>query len=938
MVIIMEIYSVKLNGMTNPVGCLYDSMICSWKVRNATGKKQKTTTIEISTTKNFQNLVYTLEGPKLNSVAQSLEFRPEPYTRYYFRVIVTSDIGEVAVSQTHFFEAAKEAEPWDGKWIGLQSGEDIHPLFRKLFICEKAIDHARLYICGLGLFEAYINGQKAGNDLLAPFVNDYYEHLQYCTYDITESIQSKNTIDVYLGNGWYKGRFGVTGHSGFFGKEFALIAEIRVTYTDGTYDVICTDESWQYQGSIFSETDIYDGEVQNYLLWENTPNPWRQAALIAAPAPLIARYSLPVHAMEALPVQNVIYTPAGETVLDFGQNFAGHVECHQLFPKGAVLRMECAEVLQNGNFYHDNYKGAKSEFVYISDGMSRTIRPWFTFFGFRYIKITSSLPIDPALFVGRAVYSEMERTGFISTSHEKLNRLYENCLWSMRSNFLDMPTDCPQRDERLGWTGDAMAFCKTAGYHMDTQAFYSKFLRDLRTDQLRNQGRVAIYMPNTTPGVASSVWSDIATFLPDMCYTYYGSKELLRQHYPLMRDWVEYIRQKDIARGSTNLYDFDPQFGDWLALDGVSEQSVWGRTDSVYLSTMYYYASTRLVASAADTLQLPEAEEYRTLADQIKASILQEFYSPSGRLTVDTQTGYLLALNFQVYHSREKILEGLKQRLERDNYRVRTGFVGTALMPTVFGDNDMVDEFYDFLFYEGFPGWLYAINLGATTIWERWNSLSPDGSISGTSMHSLNHYAFGSVVEFLYRYTAGIIPVKPGFREIRLEPKPNWRLHSFNCRYDSPAGTYVSKWHFHSDGRLTVDLEIPFGAEAIVTLPDSETAPFRLSSGCFSYTYMPKRDYRTPFNEHTRLEILAEHKAAVEVLKEYLPRKYEAICTGNVDELSCTLADELRKTQKVGYPPERLDSIERAVVDMFCFPEADLQNAISAIKQIKVEV
>ena len=310
----------------------------------------------------------------------------------------------------------------------------------------------------------------------------------------------------------------------------------------------------------------------------------------------------------------------------------------------------------------------------------------------------------------------------------------------MRSNFLDMPTDCPQRDERLGWTGDAMAFCKTAGYHMDTRAFYLKFLRDLRTDQIRNQGRVAIYMPNTTPGVASSVWSDIATFLPDMCYTYYGSKEMLRQHYPLMRDWVEYIRQKDIARGSTNLYDFDPQFGDWLALDGVSEQNVWGRTDPVYLSTMYYYASTRLVASAADTLQLPEAEEYRILAEQIKASILQEFYSPSGRLAVDTQTGYLLALNFQVYHSREKILEGLKQRLERDNYRIKTGFVGTALMPTVFGDNDMVDEFYDFLFYEGFPGWLYAVNLGATTIWERWNSLSPDGSISGTSMHSLNHY------------------------------------------------------------------------------------------------------------------------------------------------------------------------------------------------------
>lgn len=933
----MELYNIQINGLKQPVGYLFDELVCSWKVRHSKGKSQAMAKIELSEEPDFRVLCYRLEGEKLDSVSQKLDFTPKHRTRYYVRLTVHSELGEKALGYT-FFETAKGDEPWQAEWIGPHPGYTEHPVFRLRFSCEKPVASARLYICGLGLFEAYLNGTKISRDYLAPFVNDYLEHVQYCTYDATDAVAQENELTVLLGNGWYKGRFGVTGHSGFFGDSFALIAELRLRYTDGTSGVFGTGEHWEYRRSFLDASDLYDGEIQNYLRDQTSPEPWKQAVKVSPPAPLIARYSLPLHTMLTLPVKEVIHTPAGETVLDFGQNFAGYVSCTQSIPRGTVLKLECAEILQDGNFYHDNYKGARSELIYYSDGISRVIRPFFTYFGFRYIKVSGLSEVDPTCFIGHVVYSEMEQVGFITTSHEKLNRLHENCLWSMRSNFLDMPTDCPQRDERLGWTGDAGAFCHTAGYLMDTQAFYQKFLRDLRTDQLRNHGRTAIYMPNTTPGVSSAVWSDIAAILPDMCYAFYGNRSALARNYPLMRDWVEYIRQTDAARGRRNLYDFDPQFGDWLALDGASEQSVWGRTDPVFLATVFYYASVCLVAQSAEALGIPEAEEYQKLGTEIRETLLHEFYTPSGRLAVDTQTGYLLALRYGLYRDKAVILQGFRRRMEDDHNRIRTGFVGTSLLPVAMGDNGLVDQFYDLLFFEGFPGWLYAVNQGATTIWERWNSVGPDGHLSGTSMHSLNHYAFGSVIEFLYRYTAGIIPTSPGFRTVRLEPKPNWRLRTFSCRFDSAAGRYACSWFIHEDGQLTVEFEIPFGCEAKVLLPDKGEPGFLASAGKYSYTYWPSRDYIHPFTEYTPIEILAQNTEAMETLHQTLPRMYQALLTGNGDEQPCTLEAELRKTRTVNYPPEKLDTIERAVVDMFCYPEAELRAAIRALNQIKAEV
>ena len=894
--------------MNNPKGYLFDILSCSWKVKDARGKNQKYAKIEVSKYENFEPVLYVKEGKDLDSLAETLDIELQPYTRYYYRITVETDQNETETSCVQYFETAKLEEEWTGEWIGIQTEDKFHPEFIKSFQVKKEVQDARLYITGIGLFEAYINDEKIGNDFLAPFINDYKEHVQYCTYDITNAIQNENELRVWLGNGWYKGRFGFTGAVGYFGKEFALIAEVRIVYTDGSVEVIGTDDSWKYRESVFSFTDIYDGETQDYLNWETKENPWKHIRKMNAPVKLVERYSLPVHGMERIPVREVIHTPAGETVLDFGQNFAGYVECKKIIPKGQTMKLEFGEILQNDNFYHDNYRTAKSEFIYLSDGKERIIKPHFTFFGFRYVKISGIDKVKAEDFIGVAVYSEMERTGYIETSYEQINRLYQNTIWGLKSNFLDMPTDCPQRDERLGWSGDALVFSNTAGFHMDTRAFFQKYVRDLRSDQLRHDGKIALYLPNTYDGMYTAVWSDVGNFISYMLYEYYGDKAALELNYPLMKDWVDCLRREDQAHGDNYLYDWGMQLGDWLALDGATEQSNYGRTDSFYIASMYYYASTCYTADAAKILgKIDDEIKYRELANKIKRAILDEYYSPNGRLTIDTQTGYLVALKFGVYRDKQRVINGLKNRIKKDCYRIKGGFVGATMMNTVLAENGMMDLAYDFLFNKGFPGWLYQVNLGATTTWERWNSVLADGTISGTSMNSLNHYAYGSVAEFMYRHIGGIVPKEPGFRRVELAPKPDSRLKYFDCTYDSAVGKYVSNWRINEDGTLSFHFEIPFGASAVIILPDSGKEPMKLDAGQYDFTYEPTRNYLALFNENTRVELLAEHEEARAVIDKYLPSVTASIAKNDLEEMSASLVEMRRKNATIGFPTEAYD-------------------------------
>lgn len=915
----MEIYDLKINGWKNPVGYRLEPPVCSWKVRGARGHEQEYAKLEVSVCEDFREVIFCREGKELDSLGVTIDLKLEPYTRYFYRITVRTETEEEATSRIQYFETGFIGESWEAEWIGLQSedssDEGFYPLFSKKFTVGGQVKSARMYVCGLGLFEAYIDGNKIGDDLMPPFINDYKEHVQYCTYDITTRLNdgregAEHQIEVILGDGWYKGRYGLDGQKNKFGDKFGLILQLRLRFEDGTIRNIGTDKSWSYRKSFLDRTDLYDGEIQNYLRMSEKEWEWKAAAVISMPVRLTERYSLPLHAMEDIPVKEVKQTPRGETVLDFGQNFAGYVECKQIIPREVQLKLEFGEILQDGNFYHDNYRTAKSEFVYISDGAERTIRPYFTFFGFRYVKVSGPDRIDAEAFMGKAVYSEMDRTGFIEISEEKINRLYENTVWGLKSNFLDMPTDCPQRDERLGWTGDAQVFCKTAGYHMDTAAFYQKFLRDLHSDQKRNGGRVAAYLPNFQSEICAAVWGDAATLIPYMLYEYYGSREALKENYPLMKEWVDYIDGEDRKRGGRHLFDFGFQFGDWLALDGRTEQSMVGRTDTAYIASIYFFMSAHYVSEAAGELGLEkEAREYACLSEKIRSAVLEEFYTPSGRLAVNTQTAYILALKSGIYRERQKIVDGLLNCFKKDCYRMKGGFVGAPMMCTVLAENGLSQMAYDLLFFEKYPSWLYEVNLGATTIWERWNSVLPDGKISGTGMNSLNHYSYGAVSEFLYRHAAGIQAVKPGFRRARLEPKPDARIRWLHCSYESAAGRFVSDWEIEKDGHLKFHFEVPFGAAAEIKLPGRTGEAIEVTSGTYEYRYLPEQDYRQLYNENTRIEQMAEDERAVKILQEIYP---ELTCGMEITDLefaTTSLSEARFMGGLTGQPGEKFDDL-----------------------------
>ena len=382
--------------------------------------------------------------------------KTEPRTRYFVRVKVTDDLDETAVSEPVSFETAKMQESWQAKWITTEPEYKYHPVFFKEFEAEKEIQVARLYISGLGLFQAELNGRKVGDEVLTPYYSDYHEEEQYLTFDVTDLLAKENRLSVSLGNGWYKGKFGLAGMAENFGSRFLLIADLHISYADGTEQVIGTDNTWNYQGSDIEDDSIYDGEIINHLLWEKEENKVYQAVETNVEGKLTERYSLPVREMEDMPVKEIIHTPAGETVLDFGQNFAGYITFANHQKKGTKLVFDFGEILQHGNFYNENYRSAKSQFVYISDGREELVRPTFAFFGFRYVRVTGwDGELRKTDILGKAVYSDMEITGKIETGHAGVNRLFLNAMWGQKSNSIDFPTDCPQRDERLGWCGDS---------------------------------------------------------------------------------------------------------------------------------------------------------------------------------------------------------------------------------------------------------------------------------------------------------------------------------------------------------------------------------------------------------------------------------------------------------------------------------------------------
>ena len=956
----MKIVSAKINGITNPLGYDFAQLVASWKVTDTQAAVQDSARLEVALDEAFSDVLKSVEG-NIDSTGTLIEgLRLKPRTRYYWRVSVVGDNKETAVSGPAWFETGKVDEVWTGKWI--TSGFDEHPVFEKEITIDEEVTSARAYICGLGLFEAYIDGEKLGEEYLTPYLNDYETGCQVICFDITdklaENAEKAALLQIALGKGWYMSDFGLNGGYNY-GDKMCLVAEVHIDYADGSHQVIGTDTDWLCGKSDVSESGIYYGEDLDRRSGNRIGRRLKEAApaaLAEAPGRLLDRYSLPVVSKEILYPKEIIRTPKGETVIDFGQNHAGIMEFEADFPKKTIITIDCGEVLQDGCFYNENYRTARSRFVYISDGIRETARPHFTFFGYRYLRIQGwPGDIKPEDIWSHVVYSDMERTGYIKTGNDKINRLYENCVWGQKSNFIDIPTDCPQRDERLGWTGDAQVFSQTASLNMDTRAFYRKFLRDLAADAKRNNGAVASYIPNNASSIAgcASVWGDMATFTPYVLFKTFGSLDDIEEHYDMMRGWVEYMHGVDIMRGDRGMFLNFFQFGDWLALDGITDQSFKGATEDDYIGCCYYLRSTQILAEIAEKLAgkalvkddaaykkyALDAVSYKALAEKIRTAILDEYFAPSGRLTCDTQAAYILALAFDIYRDRDKLISQFTERLRKDCYEIRCGFVGAPLLCTTLAKIGREDLAYYFLFNEKFPSWLYCVNLGATTIWERWNSLLPDGRISGTGMNSFNHYSYGTVVQFLYEYTAGIKPLLPGYRKAEIRPLPTVRLKDFRCSLNAAAGNYVSEWHIASDGRLTLHFEVPYSASATVTLPkypsgaeaelekngltvsadelglDEMTGVCELAAGSYDFSYMPSEDLRMPYGPTTRLIELEQDEEARNLLKENLPVAYGMLASGDRENLNLTF-EEMKYMGFLGFDADAVEKTKQKIYSL----------------------
>lgn len=844
----MKIEKLRTNHIVNPIGYRMEHISLSWVVTEAKGMRAVGARVEVSKDAQFEDCVS--DSGRREDI-DCLCYRPdmawEANTRYYWRVTVWDDTGDTAVSGTAFFETA--ADMTGAKWITAPFSQEKHPLFRRRVRLKDEVKSARLMISGLGVYEVWMNGEKVGDEYLAPFYNDYNLWLQYQTYDVTGLLRKgENALGVMLGNGWYKGRFGFVEHMDkLYGDTFRLIAKLCVTYEGGDTEVIASDESWLCAESPVLASSIYDGEAWDARReipgWAGVlceEDGFVHAVLTDGPTELLTpRLSVPVKIMEIVSPAELLVTKAGEQVLDFGQNMTGWVEFVCDEPEGTEILFQFGEILQNGNFYNENLRTAKQEFRYIANGKRTRVRPHFTFYGFRYMKITGMRSIAPENFKGCVIYSEMEQTGKITTDNEKVNRLFLNALWGQKGNFLDVPTDCPQRDERMGWTGDAQVFAATAAYNMYTPAFFRKYLYDMLLEQDTLGGGVPHVVPDilgqidrklherelstdnisVNTAINSCAWSDAATIIPWTMYVMYGDRELLAGQYRNMKAWTDCIRKIDVEKcGGNYLWTDGFHYADWLALDNYHKDSCFGATDTYYVASVYYYYSATLTAKAAAVLGKKEdAEYYGTLSGHIKEAIRREYFTATGRLAADTQTGLALALFFHLEpeFATKRLTDELLSKLKEENMHLTTGFVGTAFLCAALAGNGLSDAAYALLLNEDYPSWLYEVNMGATTVWERWNSVLPDGTISDTGMNSLNHYSYGAIVEWMYRYMCGVNACEDaaGFRRFVVKPYVDARFAWTKMEYESARGKIVSGWRKTDEGYLFM-LEVPFDTEA----------------------------------------------------------------------------------------------------------------------------
>lgn len=884
--------------MTNPLGFELGAVRLSWQVVDSTGKKQKNAQIQISTDSTFDTIVFDSgisSEPK--NAGTDVDLALQPYTRYYWRVTVWSDTDECATSEVAWFETAKMQETFKAKFITAGREDESSFAYQKKLEISREILSARAYVCGLGLYEWYINGEKVGDEFLAPGCNNYDAWIQYQTYDISDMLKSgENEILALTADGWYKGNFGYEGgDSNIYGNEQAFLCEMRINYVDGETEIISTDETWSIYDSKIRYSSIYHGEIIDDTFSSDNVYPAKVADVDMNR--LKERLSEPVKVMEERKPITMISTPAGEKVLDMGQNMCGWISFTCRENTGTQVQLQFGEILQDDNFYRDNMRLAKAKFLYTSNGTERSVRPHFTYYGFRYIKLEGFREdVSTDDFTAQILYSEMQETGWISTGNEKVNQLISNVKWSQKSNFLDVPTDCPQRDERLGWTGDAQVFIKTAAFNMDVYAFMKKYCFDIKTEQGSHGGITPMVVPSFhQKDNGCSAWGDAAVIIPWNMYLQYADTSILAQNYDSMKAWVDYIRSEEEKSYGNRLWFTGFHYGDWLALDNGNPANPVGKTEIKYIASCYYYISASIVANAAKVLgHEEESLQYAKLAEEIKTAIQNEYVTANGRIALETQTAYALGLYAGILPEgkEQRVADDLCAQVAADKGKLTTGFVGTPCLCTMLSKYGYHDIACKLLLNESYPGWLYEINMGATSIWERWNSVMPDGHMNSDGMNSLNHYAYGAIVGWMYEYLAGFqhATEEAGFETVKIAPLPYYGLNWVKATYGSINGNYTSDWKILENGSLFFAFDIPFGGRAQLQLPDRPEEGVRIGEeryisdlievGCGHYevTYQPTRSYIKYYNFDMPLCDMLKNEEVKKVFEE------EEFCCVHFDE------------------------------------------------------
>ena len=707
-----------------------------------------------------------------------------------------------------------------GKWIAYTAAteRDTVVVYKKSFSLQKEIAKAELTITACGVYCALLNGQRI-SEPLAPGFDSYPYRMPYQIYDVTEYLAKENVIRVSVGRGWY-GWWHWDNRICENGKTRRMKACLLIEYKDGTQDSVFSDECWTACLGNCKTSDIYDGEAYDATLCDREEFSAQAVSVEALDRILLLSDGEKICEHERIKPVAAFTTPKGEFVVDFGQNITGYVEFDICAAEREILEISHAEELDaNGNFYTENYRSAKAKIEYVCKAGRQKYKPLHTFFGFRYIRLDKKPDgVKAEDFTAIVVHSDIKRTGYIQSSNPLLNKFFENVIWGQKDNFLDVPTDCPQRDERQGWTGDAQVFCRAASYNFDCEKFFARWLRMLKMEQ-STHGFVPTIVPDTSNQTALSAgWGDAATVCPWEVYQAYGNAEILREQFSSM---IAHVRCIGIRTKEPNLWIGYWHFGDWLGLD-APVGSYTGSSDKDFIASAFYAYSTALVIKAGEVLG-EDVEEYKGLYAKIRQAFIRRFSNPK------TQTECALALSFDLTDDKAAVAKRLSGLIENCGKHLQTGFIGTPYLLHALSQNGYTELAYSLLLREEYPSWLYSVKQGATTVWEHWDGKNEKGEFWSSDMNSFNHYAYGAAVDWIYTVAGGITPEKAGFEKIRIAPKSSKQLDWLCVRLDTRKGTVQVKWQ-NQTGKTVYEIQTPTDTSIVIG-----SKVYEVKKGCYTF-------------------------------------------------------------------------------------------------------